>query len=336
MTKTTQNSDNLNTKLTSFADELLSSLITGVLYQICAYTLAKVWLNYLPIAAPIALYYTLIFTLGTAIALNYENTTLETSGDRLPEIIATLKSDFASFISLIRSPSKATPKQAFSSSTKALQYLLIATAIYNIPALLSVVLSYLFLSFHFGQTKARTVMNIPLLAASSIFGLLLPYQNSILLLPLIATSAIIGILMYTSLQDFTKTKSSFKTKLFDASSKALDNLHKQLNEANSIDQVLLLTVFCSLLAAPMLSAVPYICIISEVLTSTSVLCTLSLFATIVLGSRLKLFLAPLVDETQDNSPEERPDLCRELVALARDSIMDMTTQTESDPTVPCR
>lgn len=327
MTHIAEKKTDFETKLAGFADELLSSIITGAIFQICAYTLAKVWLNYLPIAAPLALYYTLVFTLCTAIALDHTNTKLPTSGDRLPDIIKTLKEDFAGFINLIRSPNQPTAQQTFSSSTKALQYLLIATAIYNIPALLSVVLTYLFLSFHFGQVKARTIMNIPLLAASSIFGLLLPFQNSILLLPLIATSAVIAILMYSNLKDFTAKNDILSDKAANALSQTLENLQEELYLANSIDQVMLLTILLGLLAAPLVSALPYLCIISELFTSTSMLCTISLFATVVLGSRLKLFLAPLIDDIEAEKPR---DICQEAAELVAASIQNITLSKYTD------
>lgn len=279
----------------AFFDTLMSSFVTGIVFQVSIFTLSNIFLAYLPFSAPFAFYYTLLFSLTSTLTLTKINQDIQKNGPpkgtKIPEIIASLKKDGSALIKFFSNQSLK-PDENFSATIRAGQYLLCAIVLYNFPQFLSLVMAYIFLSLHYGEANTKKIINLPLLAASSLFGLLLGCSHSFLSAPL----ALISIFVLSLLHPKGILSLKNRTSILDNTKNTLISLRSIVDSSQSIDIRLTALMLLALLVSPFIAFIPHLAIINTLFTSTLSISIQSFIATILVGTQLKSFLQNLIND----------------------------------------
>lgn len=290
------------------SDAILACVIYGAMFQIAAFSITKIWLMYIPIAAPFAFYYTYVLSLYAA-HIAPKLLTMDSKSEKLGDIVNYLFSLTAQVYSYLTTNTPTDQTAGFQSSTQALKYLAAALAIYNIPAILGLIITYVIICLSHGREHAKLILNLPVFLLSTLYGLCISYMNTPLWFGLMATNVAILYVLAPNTQDTKDTCDDMLENLYVTAERSLKSLAgKTIDPESSLEDKTLYTLIAIALVMPATAVIPYVSAIPCHLFSPSMLAIQSAISTLVLGSKIRMFMPALSNETTPPIPAEEFDI----------------------------
>lgn len=255
---------------TQKVDLLAAQLIYGVVIQVIIFYICSIWLTYLPATPLYFLHHTYLFSLYLA----YKLPTLYENKEDLSIIIQRIKKLVENFTKLL----------PWNNEINSIKYLAIVAALFHMPALFGITLTYIILSQNYGYEQVESLLNISLIVLCS----LLSIASSILLPLAVILSPIIFTLMFS---DASLLKSKEWAKYF---TEAKDTFYEKFETGSATDKIVLFMIAISLLM-PSIQAIPFICILYPRLSSPALILFKFMLSTLLVGERSHQFLSPAVE-----------------------------------------
>ena len=257
---------------TQKVDLIAAQLIYGIVIQIIIFYICSIWLTYLPATPIYFLYHTYLFSLYLA----YKLPTLHEDKKDLSAIRERI-------IELLENFTKLLP---LSNQLDSIKYLAIVAALFHMPALFGIALTYIILSQNYGPQQGESLLNISLIVLCSLLSISI---SSSITLPLaIILCPAIFILMFSD-------ASLFKPKEWTKNlTQAKDTFYEKFEAGSATDKIVLCMIAISLLM-PSIQATPFICILYPILSSTPLTLFKFILTTLLVGERSHQFLSPAVE-----------------------------------------
>ncbi|MCP8351805.1 hypothetical protein [Candidatus Synchoanobacter obligatus] len=268
-----------------YADKCVSQLIYGIIFQLATLSICRIWLVYFPFQVLFSLLHTQLFSLYVAITLATLKKEEHNGGilniiQNIPTLL--LQSTLLKYLRF--APSTSDPKDQPLFSLQALTYLVCLICIYNIPALINLLLVYVILCLDIGQTNTLRILHLPALLASSCYGILCGYFSSKTAVFLSSLALYIVAIAFPS--DAEKGDDLLQT-ISNHLNHSLQLYSDQFYAADNPADIILYSLVLIAMVSPLTNLLPLLYPIAQILYSLPALCIQSLLTTYVLGAKIE-------------------------------------------------